>query len=159
MGDIYCGNNFLNRRLTNGELSLGNRSDCFRKGVGKGLNMDYDPSFKGPFEPIVDDKYYCGNSNNLPEGYNSFGSLSNCLQKGVGVGKRMKAISYTGKEKYMYLSLYLGLSLILFLVLYYLKPKYILTKEKKIDWKKFQLYYLSINILLVSLSAIVTIYI
>ena len=80
-------------------------------------------------------------------------------QKGVGMGKRMKALSYDPKKIFFNLSIYLILSLILFLILYYLKPKYILNKEKKIDWKKFQLYYLSINLFLVSTSAIVTLYI
>lgn len=78
MNEIYCGNNKLisNRR--------GNRYECFRKGVGVGLNKKELEIYL----PITKSKIYCGNKD-LPTNYSKFGTPSECLQKGVGVGKKI----------------------------------------------------------------------
>lgn len=85
---MYCGNNRLNRRVLSGEVVIGNRYDCFRRGVGLGLKMpiDLDDEY---YEPLDDKRVYCGKSSILPAGYDSVGNLPTCLIKGVGVGKRI----------------------------------------------------------------------
>ena len=88
---MYCGNNARDERLVAGDLVLGTRYRCMRKGVGVGLNMDTDPSYRGEYEPIDETRIYCGNAEQLPEGYDRYGSLTACLQKGVAIGKRIKA--------------------------------------------------------------------
>jgi hypothetical protein len=93
MTDIYCGNNRLNKRLVNKSSILGTRHGCMKKGIGLGINMPTDLDYLGDYEPIDERKVYCGNSNNLPEGYDSVGNLPQCLQRGIGMGKRIKAQS------------------------------------------------------------------
>ena len=88
---IYCGNNKLNSKLVDGSLELGTRYTCLRKGIMKGKNLSYDSDYAGKYEPIVTQKIYCGNKNNLPEEYDRFGSITECLQKGIGLGKSIKA--------------------------------------------------------------------
>ena len=88
---IYCGNNKLNSKLVDGSLELGTRYTCLRKGIMKGKNLPYDSDYAGKYEPIVTQKIYCGNKNNLPEEYDRFGSITECLQKGIGLGKSIKA--------------------------------------------------------------------
>lgn len=66
---MYCGNNANNRRVVNGELEIGNRYGCMRKGVGQGLYMPYDKTYLDEYVPIVETKVYCGNNENLPNGY------------------------------------------------------------------------------------------
>ena len=88
---MYCGNNARDERLVAGDLVLGTRHGCMRKGVGVGLNMETDPSYRGEYEPIDETRIYCGNAEQLPEGYDRYGSLTACLQKGVAIGKRIKA--------------------------------------------------------------------
>ena len=82
---IYCGNNLYT--LNKKKLKLGTRYTCFKKGVGKGLNLPLDLDYKGPYKQIIKEKIYCGDKINLPSGYTRKGSLSDCLQKGIGVGK------------------------------------------------------------------------
>ena len=94
---MYCGNNANNRRVVNGELVIGNRYDCMRKGVGQGLYMPYDHSYLDEYIPIDNTRVYCGNKRNLPEGYNRFGGLHECFVKGVGVGRRKKAVKIDRK--------------------------------------------------------------
>lgn len=89
--NIYCGNNRLHTSLQNGTLSLGTRYKCLRKGIGRGMNMPLDPDYQGDYDPLFQDRFYCGDEKKLPEGYDRFGTLSNCLTKGIGVGKRMVA--------------------------------------------------------------------
>ena len=91
MSQIYCGNNRLDVRLVNGTLVLGNRYSCLRKGVGVGLHLPRDPAMNDPYEPIDDTKVYCGNSDNLPDGYDRNGTNSECFRKGVGTGKKIRA--------------------------------------------------------------------
>lgn len=83
---IYCGNNRLYKPLVNGDVVMGTRYECFKKGVGIGKNMEPD-DFDVDYAPIYNPKIFCGNGNTLPEGYNRLGQPYECLQKGVGVGK------------------------------------------------------------------------
>jgi hypothetical protein len=87
----YCGNNRANLDLVSGKSVLGTRYKCMRKGIGMGLYLPYDAQFGNHYEPIDNTKVYCGNSDDLPIGYDRMGNLPNCLQKGVGVGKLQKA--------------------------------------------------------------------
>lgn len=82
--ETYCGNNAY--ELEN--KRLGSRYDCFRKGVGVGLNLPIVPE---RYEPIDRYRVYCGNARRLPEGYNIMGTRADCLRKGVGVGKKIAA--------------------------------------------------------------------
>ena len=66
----YCGNNALCPDLLNGNKQLGTRYQCFRKGLGKGLNLPIDPNYNGAYNPIDPSRVYCGNQNVLPAGYN-----------------------------------------------------------------------------------------
>jgi len=79
---MYCGNNAY--ELEN--KRLGSRYECFRRGVGVGLNLPIDDT---PYESIDRYRVYCGNDRQLPEGYNVMGRRSECLRKGVGIGKKM----------------------------------------------------------------------
>jgi hypothetical protein len=120
MSDIYCGNNMLNKDLINGTKQMGSRFVCYRKGVGVGLKMPYDPSYEGEYIPINNEKVYCGNSDVLPENYDRMGSLSNCLQRGVGVGKSMRVERGLGMSDYIskyYVRIFKILSVIMMLVL------------------------------------------
>ena len=151
--NIYCGNNLLDSDLINGNSVLGSRLQCFRKGIGKGLNLPYDPKYAEDFLPIQETNFYCGNNDNLPEGYNNFGNLPQCLQKGIGVGKRQKALN--GPEQFT-LNLYkryiinFTILLLLFISLYLLKPQIIVeinkNNDKIINWKKFFILYIIIII-------------
>lgn len=149
--NIYCGNNFLDSDLINGNSILGTLYGCFRKGIGKGLHLPYDEKYALDYDPIDTRKIYCGNNGILPEGYDRFGNLPQCLQKGVAVGKRQKALEHIeedggeniieNKKEYKII-LYIIISIILFILLYKIKPKIILKKNKKIiDWKKFIIFY------------------
>lgn len=88
---MYCGNNRNSRELTSRRKRLGNRYDCFRKGVGVGMNLPLDREYARRYVPIVRNRVYCGKDDILPQGYHHIGNLFQCLQKGVGVGKRIKA--------------------------------------------------------------------
>lgn len=83
---MYCGNNRLDPRVVNGDLVVGDRYRCFQRGVGKGMTL---PPYSGGYDPIHNEKIYCGKKDNLPQGYARFGSNSQCFQKGVGVGKKI----------------------------------------------------------------------
>ena len=85
---MYCGNNLRNKKLLDGTYILGTRYECFRKGVGKGLSLpiDYD---NDEYEPIDNEKIYCGKSEMLPEKYDRMGNLPACFTKGIGVGLKL----------------------------------------------------------------------
>jgi len=87
---IYCGNNKLHKSLKKRNVRIGTRYECFKKGVGVGLNLPVDPDYLQPYEPITRRKIFCGNSR-MSDEYDRFGNLPECLQKGVAVGKRIKA--------------------------------------------------------------------
>ena len=91
---IYCGNNNLHQPLIDGEVELGTRYKCLKKGIGTGLNLPYDPNYALDYEPIDDTRIYCGDNENLPINYDRFGNLPHCLQKGVALGKRQKALNF-----------------------------------------------------------------
>jgi hypothetical protein len=156
--NIYCGNNKLDETLLNGSSIIGTRYKCLRKGIGTGLNMKYDNKYNSEYEPIYDTKIYCGDKETLPENYDSFGNLPQCLQKGVAIGKKQKAMkgppflySITN-SKYIYyykFILWLILSSIVFIILYYTKPYFILQNNiqytnKQIEWSKFLTIYFSL---------------
>lgn len=88
---IYCGNNANHSELRNGTKTLGTRLECLKKGIKNGKSLPVDPEFKKPYRPIVREKKYCGNLDDLPVGYHRFGGLHECYLSGVGVGKRIKA--------------------------------------------------------------------
>jgi hypothetical protein len=81
----YCGNNRI------GHVNLGTRYECFKRGVGIGLHLPYDPSYALGYVPIDTRKIYCGIALRLPRHYHIMGNSTMCLQKGVGVGKSIKA--------------------------------------------------------------------
>ena len=84
MSRISCSNNkYIGNK--------GTRYDCFRKGVGIGLNQPLDKSYRNRYSPRDKRKLYCGKARRLPQKYDIMGNLPMCLQKGVGVGKTMKA--------------------------------------------------------------------
>jgi hypothetical protein len=81
--NIYCGNNKYSSELVNKSATLGSNYECFKKGIGIGLNNDILPI---QYEAIDKRKIYCGNKQYLPKGYDYYGNLPMCLQMGVGVG-------------------------------------------------------------------------
>ena len=87
---LYCGNNKLDGDLKSGKKIRGNRYNCMKVGINKGLNMEYDPKYNQPYEAIDTTRIYCG-LQKLPNDYDRYGSVTECLQKGIGVGKRIKA--------------------------------------------------------------------
>jgi hypothetical protein len=156
MADIYCGNNALHPDLVNGIKVMGSRYQCLRKGIGTGFNLPIDPDYGLPYEPIDNRKIYCGNQNILPDGYDSLGNAPQCLQKGIGIGKLQKAQEdldapeldnglkrnkNVNKKFILLFSIYI----IVFILLYILKPKIVCKKTliytKEIDWKNFILFY------------------
>lgn len=168
---IYCGNNALDSDIVNGTSQLGTRYSCMRKGIGTGLNLPYDAKYAGEYEPIDNRKIYCGNGDNLPDGYDRLGNLSQCLQKGVAIGKRQRALDgdgnintnnniirnlFYGKVKYFLIFILL---IVIFLLFYYLKPSIILQKnienKKIIDWRKFIIIYL---ILVIPISGFIFVF-
>ena len=78
---IYCGNNSLYPDLVAGNSRLGNRLECFKKGVGVGKNIIVRCD---PYAPINRNLIFCGLSP-LPPGY-TYGTPLDCKRKGVGVG-------------------------------------------------------------------------
>jgi hypothetical protein len=129
-----------------------------RKGIGKGLNLPVDNNYLGDYEPIDTRKIYCGNAENLPDGYDLMGSLPQCLQRGIGIGKKQKAensnqrqlipsFSSNSKQNYKIITIYILLCASIFLVLYFTKPDFISDKKNNkniINTKKLLLYYISI---------------
>lgn len=157
MNGIYCGNNAKSVDILSGNKIIGTRYNCMRKGIGKGLNLPVDNNYLGGYEPIDTRKIYCGNAENLPDGYDLMGSLPQCLQKGIGIGKKQKAensnqrhLISNSKQNYkivIYITIYIVLSLSIFLVLYFTKPDFISDKKNNknvINTKKLLLYYISI---------------
>ena len=91
---MYCGNNSQDPSLIAGDVIRGTRYKCLKKGIGVGKNQDVDPKYLGDYAPIDTRKIWCGNSDDLPAGYDRIGNLPHCLQKGIGVGKKQKAQEY-----------------------------------------------------------------
>lgn len=89
---MYCGNNRLDQRVIDEKLVIGNRYQCLKQGIGKGLSL---PPYSESYDPIFKEKVYCGKTHTLPVGYDRFGSNSQCFQKGIGVGKRINSNNIT----------------------------------------------------------------
>lgn len=155
---MYCGNNALNPELVSGKISLGTRHKCLKKGIGKGMNMPYDPSYSQPYTPIDKTVVYCGDKNGLPPSYDRFGNLTECLQKGVGIGKKKHASkgldsgvsnkTITPKNflvyAFIYVLIWVILSVGVFCWLYFTKPVFVvnnLDNKKKINWDKFSMFF------------------
>jgi len=144
MSKIYCGNNALSPELKKKGVKLGNRYRCLQKGVGRGIHQPYDPLYKGAYRPIDSRKMYCGNSKSLPDDYDLFGNLPQCLQKGVGIGKRQKAEQKSKKKskfssnfilkrdnrKFIPISIFIVLSILIFTILYMTKPDFLCVKDE-----------------------------
>ena len=89
---IYCGNNKLSPRLTVEQNVIGTPYECMRKGIGVGLNLPVDKDAAGPYEPIVEKKFYCGKKENeMPDKLERMGSPTECLRVGISIGKAKKA--------------------------------------------------------------------
>lgn len=177
MTQIYCGNNSQDPDLLSGNVILGTRFGCMRKGIGRGLNLPYDPKFKGNYIPIDKRKIYCGNKSILPENYDSLGSLSQCLQKGIGIGKQKRAQnppppppphSFSPKillkttkniQIIIFLLIFLILSVGLFIYLYVKRPSIVTDKynedKKYINWYKFNFVFITSIIILIVILFII----
>ena len=158
MPGIYCGNNRENNELKNGNVQLGTRYSCLRKGIGKGLNGPKDPTYAGKYDPIDKRKIYCGNQHTLPDKYDSMGNLPQCLQKGIGIGKYKKASQFMTTIKKNYISIILGVLVLVttLILLLTLKPKFITKLDeynvRQIDVPKFLVVYSLICIIVVLLN-------
>lgn len=97
---MYCGNNLRNPKVRSGQQVVGTRYGCLKRGIGVGLGLPYDPEYSNRYVPVDARKIYCGEFENLPDGYDLMGSNSMCYLKGVGVGKALKAKKIrSGKHK------------------------------------------------------------
>ena len=159
---IYCGNNALNSELVSGRAIQGTRSQCLRKGIGRGKRLPYDKNYLGPYQAIDATKIYCGNAQAIPPGYDRFGNNPSCLQKGIAIGKKQRVLMGMKPIIKTYIIFILTLSIIetaLFFILYYTKPSFLL-KENKIDFddEKFTMFFIliSIPILIIIYKKIVT---
>jgi hypothetical protein len=151
----YCGNNNNYPGLSTGSHSIGTNYECLKKGIGTGLNLPFDSTYKIPYAPIDNRKYYCGNSDTLPitGDYFAMGSPSICHRTGVGIGKSMTAKSTHDnylliiKKSIPYILFLVTISII-FLIFYFNYSKFTFitkisptTGEIVIDWTKFIPYY------------------
>ena len=98
MKKLYCGNNSLDPDLLAGDVILGTRYTCLKRGIGQGLYLHCDQKYIRGYEPIDKRRLYCGDKAKLPKGYYSMGNLPQCLQKGVGIGKKKKALECPSKK-------------------------------------------------------------
>ena len=89
---IYCGNNALHPDLVSGRAVIGSKHRCLKKGFGAGYYSPVDLNFLNEYQPIDNRKVYCGNKENVPEGYDRHGNSPSCFQKGFASGKRKKAM-------------------------------------------------------------------
>jgi len=89
---IYCGNNSLHPDVVNGNAVIGTKFRCLKKGYGAGFYGEIDLNFLNDYEPIDRRKIYCGNREEIPEGYDRHGNLPSCFQKGFATGKRERAM-------------------------------------------------------------------
>lgn len=152
--EIYCGNNALDPGLIGGDKTEGTPYECFRKGIGVGMNL---PPEEGDYAPLYDSDIFCGKEFKAGQRrrYRRPGYPYECLQKGVGVGKGLggngrgappeEGFSFMGanpsfgfsnkggKGKYALvlagsLALAFGIS---FALLWGLKPKFVQKKDKR----------------------------
>ena len=152
---IYCGNNRQNSKLISGELDIGTRSQCLKKGVGVGLNQPIDPDYLDNYEPLYVDNFFCGdNEDDAPNNYR-IGTLAQCLQKGVSIGKLQKAQNNNEPVDDDEHNFILKFTLILFvdimylLFILYFKPKFFLIKDTNdLNTRKIILFWLLITLIL-----------
>lgn len=90
---IYCGNNSLHPDVVNGNAIIGTKFRCLKKGYGAGFYGEIDLNFLNDYEPIDRRKIYCGNRQEVPEGYDRQGNLPSCFQKGFATGKKERAVN------------------------------------------------------------------
>lgn len=88
--NLYCGNNRLDPSILNGTKIIGTRNRCLRLGFGAGYHSPVDPNYTDDYEPIDIRKFYCGDKEILPTGYDAVGNLPICLRKGFGMGVRKR---------------------------------------------------------------------
>ena len=88
--NLYCGNNMLDIEVVNGNKVIGTRNKCLRMGFGAGYHSQINPNYRDDYEPIDRRKFYCGDKEYLPNGYDAIGNLPICLRKGYGIGVRTK---------------------------------------------------------------------
>ena len=156
---IYCGNNSKNRRLISGELDIGKRSECLKKGVGVGLNQPIDPDYLDDYEPLYIDNFFCGDDeDDVPNNYR-MGTLAQCLQKGVAVGKLQKAQTDNDSgdlnendTEYNFIlkfTLILFIDIIYLLFILYFKPKFFRVKDtNNLNTRKIILFFFLITLIL-----------
>jgi len=98
--EIYCGNN---KSAIGKKRRLGTKYECFKKGIGIGLNLTLNEDdfleYSKKYSPIDKRKIYCGTNKKLPLGYDELGFPSSCLRKGVGIGKVMNVEKNQRKRK------------------------------------------------------------
>ncbi|HIB77992.1 MAG TPA: hypothetical protein EYO58_10365 [Flavobacteriales bacterium] len=138
--NVYCGNN----RAATGGRPIGTRSRCLRVGIGKGMSLPCTSSYNETYQPIDTRRFYCGNQLILPNNYTDMGSPALCLKKGIGIGKVMKARNGCEQKKISYILIFFILSISIFLVLFYTKPKFVTKEnsnnEKVLDGEKLAIY-------------------
>jgi hypothetical protein len=134
---IYCGNNNLHQPLINGEVELGTRYTCLKKGIGTGLNLPYDNNYSLDYEPIDNTRIYCGNNDVLPRNYDRFGNLPQCLQKGVALGKRQKALNYVFVQEFVkskiFFIIYVLILIIYTIIIVTTKPSFLIKNVSNTD--------------------------
>jgi hypothetical protein len=159
---MYCGGNRLHRPLLNGEVELGTRYQCMKKGISKGLNLPYDNNYLNDYEPLYPLKLWCGKSDQLPENYDKIGTPPECLRYGIGIGKRKKALdggdfniddNNNKKSRFLFFIL---IEIVLFITIYYTKPTFLLKKDdndkiKSFDYTKFVFFYILLSIIIFKL--------
>ena len=138
----YCGNNELNKS----GKPTGSNNKCLRIGFNKGRHLPCDLAYNGAYKSIDGRKIWCGNSKQLPSGYDLKGSPSICLQKGVGLGKadRARRGCKSPKKILIYVSVWVSLTLGVFLGLFFGKPGLVTAKNTQgidqLDGGKLTLY-------------------
>ena len=86
--ELYCGENLM---LPDNYDRFGTRYKCLKKGVGTGMSLPSGQrdAFLAKTRNQPTERVYCGDSNQLPQGYNRNGNLSECFRRGVGIGLGM----------------------------------------------------------------------
>ena len=97
---MYCGNNKLSKDLLSGIKKLGTRYDCLRRGFGAGYNSKKNvDSYGDNYEPLTEDKFYCGKQKLLSNSYSRFGTLADCFRRGYGLGLKKKFLNKNSVSK------------------------------------------------------------
>lgn len=99
---IYCGDSTT---LPSDYDEMGTRAICLRKGIGLGMSIPDGQRatyLAKPPKPAPEQKLYCGNAEEVPQGYDGFDTLSNCMRRGMGVGLHMpqaKRLAFQAKPQ------------------------------------------------------------